>query len=278
MPQSKSATETSEIESQVVIEANLSGLAEGRFDDFVAHVFCYAGSCKFKFNETPFTLVAGNSMIVTLPRLISDISESANLSVKTIYVHNDVIRASENQSIYGIQGTFLLFLNPVIRLSKESQERCKHSFENVEYRLSLAGHQFFRESLICALRQLFFDFFDFQIAELGENKITAQVASIVSRFLGMLEGGAFREHRELSYYAKELCVTDKYLSEICKKASGFAANYWINRFTHIEINRLLKNKELSIAQISDKLNFSSPAYFTRYVKNAFGKSPQEMRE
>ena len=278
MPQSKSATETSEIESQVVIEANLSGLAEGRFDDFVAHVFCYAGSCKFKFNETPFTLVAGDCMIVTLPRLISDISESADLSVKTIYVHNDVIRASENQSIYGIQGTFLLFLNPVIRLSKESQERCKHGFENIEYRLSLAGHQFFRESLICALRQLFFDFFDFQIAELGENKITAQVASIVSRFLGMLEGGAFREHRELSYYAKELCVTDKYLSEICKKASGFAANYWINRFTHIEINRLLKNKELSIAQISDKLNFSSPAYFTRYVKNAFGKSPQEMRE
>ena len=61
-------------------------------------------------------------------------------------------------------------------------------------------------------------------------------------------------------------------------ASGFAANYWINRFTHIEINRLLKNKELSIAQISDKLNFSSPAYFTRYVKNAFGKSPQELRD
>ena len=189
MPQSKSATETSDIESQVVIEANLSGLAEGRFDDFVAHVFCYAGSCKFKFNETPFTLVAGNSMIVTLPRLISDISESADLSVKTIYVHNDFIRASETQSNYGIQGTFLLFANPIIKLGKESQERCKHDFENVEHRLSLAGHQFFRESLICALQQLFLDFFDFQIAELGENKITAQVATIVSKFLGMLEGG-----------------------------------------------------------------------------------------
>ena len=63
-----------------------------------------------------------------------------------------------------------------------------------------------------------------------------------------------------------------------KKASGFAANYWINRFTHIEITRLLRNKELSIAQISDQLNVSSPAYFTRYVKNAFGKSPQELRD
>ena len=278
MAQSKPAAETPEIEGQVVIEADLSGLAEGRFDDFVAHVFCYGGCCKFKFNEKPFTLVAGDCMIVTLPKLISDISESADLSVKTIYVHNDVISASETQSNYGIQGTFLLFANPIIKLSKESQERCKHDFENVEHRLSLAGHQFFRESLICALQQLFLDFFDFQIAELGENKISAQVATIVSKFLGMLEGGAVREHRELSYYAKELCVTDKYLSEICKKASGFAANYWINRFTHIEINRLLRNKELSIAQISDQLNFSSPAYFTRYVKNAFGKSPQELRD
>ena len=69
------------------------------------------------------------------------------------------------------------------------------------------------------------------------------------------------------------------LAVLCaKKASGFAANYWINRFTHIEITRLLRNKELSIAQISDQLNFSSPAYFTRYVKNAFGKSPQELRD
>lgn len=234
MAKNSTASEQTEIENLVVIENDISGLAEGRFDDFVAHVFCYGGCCKFKFNENPFTLVAGDCMIVTLPKLISDISES--------------------------------------------QERCKHDFENVEHRLSLAGHQFFRESLICALQQLFLDFFDFQIAELGENKISAQVATIVSKFLGMLEGGAFREHRELSYYAKELCVTDKYLSEVCKKASGFAANYWINRFTHIEITRLLRNKELSIAQISDQLNFSSPAYFTRYVKNAFGKSPQEMRE
>ena len=27
--------------------------------------------------------------------------------------------------------------------------------------------------------------------------------------------------------AGELCVTPKYLSEICKRVSGYSANYWI---------------------------------------------------
>ena len=58
-----------------------------------------------------------------------------------------------------------------------------------------------------------------------------QNASIMSRFLKMLEEGTYREHREVTYYADCLCVTSKYLSEVSKKVSGYAANYWINRYT-----------------------------------------------
>lgn len=100
----------------------------------------------------------------------------------------------------------------------------------------------------------------------------------MSRFLTMLEEGTYREHREVSYYADRLCVTAKYLSEVTKKVSGYAANYWINRYTILDISRQLRDKSLTFVQISDMFGFSSPAYFSRYVQQNLGVKPSDYRE
>lgn len=104
-----------------------------------------------------------------------------------------------------------------------------------------------------------------------------QGAQVLSRFFSMLEGGAYRTQREVAYYASVLCVVPKYLSELCMKFSGYSANYWIKRFTVQEIKRLLKDKSLTIVEIADKLNFSSPSYLNRYVHKNLGVSPMDYR-
>ena len=75
-----------------------------------------------------------------------------------------------------------------------------------------------------------------------------------------------------------LCVTSKYLSEVSKKVSGYAANYWINRYTILDITRLLRDKSLTFVQISDLFGFSSPAYFSHYVQQHLGMKPTDYRE
>ncbi len=70
----------------------------------------------------------------------------------------------------------------------------------------------------------------------------------------------------------------QYLSEVSKKVSGYAANYWINRYTSLEIARLLRDKSLTFVQISNMLRFSSPAYFSRYVQRTLGLNPTQYRE
>lgn len=57
------------------------------------------------------------------------------------------------------------------------------------------------------------------------------------------------------------------------KKSGYPANYWINRYTSMDIARLLRDKSLSFVQISDMFRFSSPAYFSRYVQRTLGLNP-----
>lgn len=122
------------------------------------------------------------------------------------------------------------------------------------------------------------DFFDFHARLYGDSEISTQQTSIMTRFIEMLDSGTFREHREVSYYADKLCVTPKYLSEVSKKVSGYAANYWINRYTSLDIARLLRDKTLTFVQISDMLHFSSPAYFSRYVQRTLGLNPTQYRE
>lgn len=100
---------------------------------------------------------------------------------------------------------------------------------------------------------------------------------IIHRFLRMLEDGTYREHREVSYYVDCLCITSKYLSEVLKKVSRYAANYWINRYTIFDISRLLRDKSLSFVQISDMFSFSSQAYLSRYVQQNLGFNPTEYR-
>lgn len=92
----------------------------------------------------------------------------------------------------------------------------------------------------------------------------------MSRFFNMLENGAYREYREVTYYVDSWCVTSKYLSQVSKKVSDYAANYWINRYTSLDISHPLRDKSLTFVHISDMFAFSSPAYFSRYVQQYLG--------
>ena len=75
----------------------------------------------------------------------------------------------------------------------------------------------------------------------------------------------------------KLCVTPKYLSEVCKKVSGFSANSWINRYASIELVHLLKDKSLSLTDIAYMFDFSSQSHFSRFVQNNLGQKPSAFR-
>ena len=131
--------------------------------------------------------------------------------------------------------------------------------------------------MINKVQSLILDFFDFHVSLYQENNVSTQYAQLMNRFITLLENGEYRMHREVSWYADQLCITSKYLSEVSKSVSGHAANFWINRYTTLDISRLLRDKVLSFSNISDLFGFSSPAYFSRYVLHNLGVNPTEYR-
>ena len=62
-----------------------------------------------------------------------------------------------------------------------------------------------------------------------------------------------------------------------KTLTGFTAVEWIERYVILEAKVLLKSTNLSVQQISDKLNFPSQSFFGKYFKKVVGMSPKEFR-
>lgn len=262
----------------VVIADSLNGLCADQYQDYLVHAFCLAGTCRFVFNNEEYELTEGSLMILRKGKLMERIYPSETFRVKVVYVTPGFIELSTPQSNYGMKGQLTLFLNPVMQLTKNQQYMCRRDFEMVEFRLKNTEHHFYRDMLINAVQMLILDFFDFHSHLYGEDNVSQQNASIMNRFLNMLEDGTYRKHREVAYYADKLCVTPKYLSEISKKVSGYAANYGINRYTILDISRLLRDKTLTFVDISDMFEFSSPSYFSRYVQHNLGVNPSDYRE
>jgi AraC family transcriptional activator of pobA len=87
----------------------------------------------------------------------------------------------------------------------------------------------------------------------------------------------FLSQRSVQYYADILNVTRKYLSEVIKNNSGKTASDWIEEIVILEAKILLQNKDLTINQISDTLNFPNQSGFGRFFKKCEGISPLEYR-
>lgn len=179
---------------------------------------------------------------------------------------------------YGIRGSLSLFNVPVMHLTEEEFRRCREDYEAIEACLEHPEHHFFRDVKLNVMQRLILDFFDFHVRiGAATDDIQTQSAQLMWRFIAMLERGDYRKNREVNYYASELCVTPKYLSEVSKQVSGQSANYWINRFAVLDISRLLRARRMDLVEIADLFEFSSASYFSRYVQRYLGQSPSEYR-
>lgn len=262
----------------IIIRDTLDGLGTDEYNRYLAHALCMGGVCRFDFNEKEYELREGDLIIVRKGKLIGRTHPSSDFKVKVVYVTPSFIELSTPQSNYGMKGQLSLFLNPVMHLTDDMYALCRRDFDNAEFRLERTEHKFYKEVMRNVIGSLILDFFHFHSTINGEDDISTQNASIMSRFLTMLENGDFRKNREVAYYADKLCVTPKYLSEVSNKVSGYPALYWINRYTMLDISRLLRRKDLTFVEISDMFDFSSPAHFSRYVQNYLGVRPSEYRK
>ncbi|MCD8301677.1 MAG: helix-turn-helix domain-containing protein, partial [Prevotellaceae bacterium] len=87
----------------------------------------------------------------------------------------------------------------------------------------------------------------------------------------------YKTQRTVGFYAKELHLSPRYLSNAVRDCSGQSASHWIVSMVVSEAKTLLENSQLSVKEIANRLNFASLSFFGRYFNLYVGMRPNEYR-
>lgn len=109
------------------------------------------------------------------------------------------------------------------------------------------------------------------------NENTTRMQDISSQFIKIVSEN-FESNRELSFYAKKLFITPKYLSDVISRTTGRNATKWIEAFTMKKAKQMLAKSDEPISTISQKLNFYTPSDFCKYFKKSSGTTPLQYRK
>ena len=88
----------------------------------------------------------------------------------------------------------------------------------------------------------------------------------------------FAEHHDVAFYASQLSITPRYLSQIVREVSGRTVVDYINEMLLMETSYLLQQTSLPIADIAVRLHFSETASLTRFFTRMKGMPPREFRK
>lgn len=138
---------------------------------------------------------------------------------------------------------------------------------------------FRRETVSHIVSSIISDIQDINRAELEQipKKRKTRQEQVFSKFKKLVNEHCCR-HRTIPFYADELALTPHYLSSLITKISGQSVMYWINRATLIQAKVLLKNKDILVSEVADRLNFPSQSAFGFFFKRETGMTPSEYQK
>ena len=104
----------------------------------------------------------------------------------------------------------------------------------------------------------------------------SRAEQICGQFLTLIELHSSEEHR-VEWYAGQMCLAPKYLSNVVKQTLGVSPNRCIDQALLRQAKSLLSSTSLSVQQISDSLGFQNQSHFGTFFRRQTGVSPKDFR-
>ena len=127
-------------------------------------------------------------------------------------------------------------------------------------------------ALACAIKSI-----AISVLSSTDSEISGRYKSITLRLRKLLDVHLAEEKRP-SAYASLLNISEIYLNEAVKGATGLSAGTYIRTRAMIQARRQLAYTNLSTKEIAYSLGYDDYAYFSKLFKKIVGMSPSEFRK
>lgn len=216
---------------------------------------CTDGEISYTVDTEQYVASAGDILIANEGQVVGDYWARPNTKGVMLIVSNNFFQ----DIVSGISDLSTLFLfarrHPVFHLEQKLVKELITYSESIKHKINDTSHKFRRELVATILKVLIYDMSNviYSVQHIQkQGKTRAEV--IFSDFIKLVEKD-FRKQRRLGWYAEQLCITPKYLSETVKGVSKRTPSDWIDYYVMLEIRVMLKNSKMSIKQIAEELNF-----------------------
>lgn len=250
-----------------------------RIDAFIIGVGT-EGETSVSFNLHEFRLKK-DSMFIFTPKNILQVNSQQYFKADVIAISPDFMRRI-NIDIKNMMPLFLKFVeNPTLALTPEESRSMRGMIAQIERETRGPETHFSFDivsGLIAATIYKVGDIMYHYLAEHpeGQNNSHNRAEEYFKQFTHLL-GEHFREERSVGFYARQLCITPKYLTTLIKRISGQSVSEWIDNYVILEAKTLLKYSTMSIQEIAYCLNFPNQSFFGSYFKRNTGMSPSQYK-
>ena len=133
--------------------------------------------------------------------------------------------------------------------------------------------------VLCQLKAFFIGFHEYlqRNPQYRPDEVKSyRVRELFNRFMMLLEKD-YKISRDVNYYAEQMNISSKYLTNIVNQVTGHTPKTIIDQYVILQLKLHLKRSTQSIKEMAWEFHFADVSFFCRYFKKHTGLTPQQIR-
>ncbi len=134
--------------------------------------------------------------------------------------------------------------------------------------------------VLCQLKAFFIGFHEYlqRNPQRRPDEVKSyRVRELFNLFMMLMEKN-YKISRDVNFYAGQMNITSKYLTNIVRQVTGHTPKTIIDQYSILQIKMQLRRSTQSIKEMAWEYHFADASFFCRYFKKHTGLTPQQVRE
>ena len=247
------------------------------FMDYIGLIVCERGSFRFFSAGREETAHEGQTVFLTENVYFRVLEQSPDLQVRLLFYKIDPIREILGNSVQ------VMRLYATLNVNKTEVWTTGEEPDIAHYVALLARHNTTHDNDFDKHeRKLLMLALTYRLCSIYSARLSQQ-SGVIGRkkdiFLDLIHliGKHYAEHRDVAFYADQMCLSPKYLSVLVKSVCGYTVQQLVFKAIVRHSIFMMLNTNKSIKEISDYHHFPNISAFGTFFKKHTGLSPRHFR-